>query len=373
MSVNFNRLAVSITAHAWNADRTLLALCPNDPTIQIYKYASGEFSLVETLTQHDAVVTSLAWGHKQNRILSCSQDRNAYVWRYEKDTWNPTLVLLRINRAATRCAWSPREDKFAVASGSKVVAVCYFDKEYDWWVSKHIKLHNSTVLDVAWHPNNVLIATASSDSHVRVISAFIKGCDTKEDVTNDAFGTKLPFETLCTDIKAGGWVHAVNWAPDGNKLGWVSHDCTVSVLECASAAHNQIVVKTPQLPFMDIIWVSPNSFVAGGHDCAPFLFNVAGGSIAAGVSLDQKTGAGAKAAGGPSNMSTWQNRDKLGAADGAKDQNLETQHQNCITSLQAFGGAAPKLTAISSTGLDGGVAIWNLDSLSKAIAGLKIN
>lgn len=207
----YQRLAVSITAHAWNADRSLIALCPNDPTIQIYKYASGEFTLVHTLNQHDAVVTSLAWGHKHNRILSCSQDRNAYVWRFEDNAWNPTLVLLRINRAATRCAWSPREDKFAVASGSKVVAVCYFDKDYDWWVSKHIKLHNSTVLDVSWHPNNVLIATACSDSHVRVISAFIKNTDTKEDVTNDAFGTKLPFETLCTEIKSGGWVHAVNW------------------------------------------------------------------------------------------------------------------------------------------------------------------
>lgn len=211
MAVNFNRLAVSISAHAWNADRSLLAICPNDPTIQIYKYANGEFNLVETLQQHDAVVTSLAWGHKLNRILSCSQDRNAYVWRFENNTWTPTLVLLRIRRAATRCAWSPREDKFAVASGSKVVAICHFEKECDWWVSKHIKLHSSTVLDVAWHPNNVLIATASSDNHVRVISAFVKGCDTKEDVTNDAFGTKLPFETLCADFKTGGWVHAVNW------------------------------------------------------------------------------------------------------------------------------------------------------------------
>lgn len=211
MAVNYNRLAVSITAHAWNADRTLLALCPNDTTIQVYKFANNDFTLMETLTQHDAVVTSLAWGHKQNRILSCSQDRNAYVWRFEEGRWQPTLVLLRINRAATSCAWSPREDKFAVASGSKVVAVCYFDKDYDWWVSKHIKLHSSTVLDVAWHPNNVLIATGCSDSRVRVISAWMKGVDTKDDITNDAFGTKLPFETLCTEIKVGGWVHAVAW------------------------------------------------------------------------------------------------------------------------------------------------------------------
>lgn len=211
MSTNINRLAVCITAHAWNADKSLVALCPNDNTIQIYRYANGQFSLEHTLTEHDAIVTSLSWAHKRNNILSCSQDRNAYVWRFENKKWMPTLVLLRIDRAATRCAWSPREDKFAVASGSKVVAICYFEQEYDWWVSKHIKLHESTVLDISWHPNNVLIATASSDSTVRVISAFVKAIDKKEDVKNDAFGTKLPFETLCKEIKCGGWVHSVSW------------------------------------------------------------------------------------------------------------------------------------------------------------------
>ena len=124
---------------------------------------------------------------------------------------------------------------------------------------------------------------------------------------------------------------------------------------------------------MDLLWVTDNSFVAVGHDCAPFLFSVGSGSINAGTSLDQKSAGGAKAAGGPSNMSTWQNRDKLGAADGAKDQNLDTQHQNCITHIQTFGGASGKVSAFSTSGLDGGVAIWNLDSLSKAISGLKIN
>merc|ERR1711862_352840 len=98
-------------------------------------------------------------------------------WKFENGAWKPTLVILRINRAATDVKWSPNEDKFAVASGAKLVSICYFEKDNDWWVSKHIKKHNSTVLKVDWHPNNVLLATASADNQTRVVSAFIRGVD----------------------------------------------------------------------------------------------------------------------------------------------------------------------------------------------------
>lgn len=124
---------------------------------------------------------------------------------------------------------------------------------------------------------------------------------------------------------------------------------------------------------MDLLWVTDNSFICVGHDNAPFLFSVANGAISAGVSLDQKVGGAAKPAGGPSNMSAWQNRDKLGAADGAKDQSLDTQHQNCITVIKPFASAGGKVTQFSTSGLDGSIGVWNLDGLSKAISGLKIN
>lgn len=59
------------------------------------------------------------------------------------------------------------------------MSVCYFEEDNDWWISKHIKKHKSTVLGVSWHPSNVLLATASSDFKCRIFSAFIKGVDTK--------------------------------------------------------------------------------------------------------------------------------------------------------------------------------------------------
>jgi len=79
-----------------------------------------------------------------DELWVCKQDRNAYVWTQQSGNnglprWKPTLVILRINRAATCVRWSPLENKFAVGSGARLISVCYFESDNDWWVSKHIK------------------------------------------------------------------------------------------------------------------------------------------------------------------------------------------------------------------------------------------
>jgi actin related protein 2/3 complex subunit 1A/1B len=131
-------------------------------------------------------------------------------------------VLLRINRAATTVKWSPNEDKFAVASGARLIAICYFDEENNWWVSKHIKKPiRSTVLSLDWHPNNVLLVSGTSDMKARVFSAFIKGVDKK--AGDPVWGDKLPLGTVCGEFggEFGGWVHGVAFSPSGNTIAWV--------------------------------------------------------------------------------------------------------------------------------------------------------
>jgi hypothetical protein len=62
----------------------------------------------------------------------------------------------------------------------RTIAVCSFDEENNWWVSKHIKRPlRSTVLAIDWHPNNVLLAAGAADAKAYVFSAFIKGIDAK--------------------------------------------------------------------------------------------------------------------------------------------------------------------------------------------------
>lgn len=165
------------------------------------------------------------WAPNTNRIVTCAADRNAYVWSQDKEgKWKPTLVLLRINRAATCVKWSPDENKFAVGSGARLISVCYFESENDWWVSKHIKKPiRSTVTCLDWHPNNVLLAAGSSDFKVRIFSAYIK--DIEKTPESTPWGAKMPLgQLMCEFVNSnagGGWVHSVSFSPDGNTLCWV--------------------------------------------------------------------------------------------------------------------------------------------------------
>jgi len=57
----------------------------------------------------------------------------------------------------------------------RVIAVCSFDSENNWWVAKHLKKPiRSTVLSIDWHPNNILLGAGSADMKARVFSAWIK-------------------------------------------------------------------------------------------------------------------------------------------------------------------------------------------------------
>ncbi|RXN33084.1 WD repeat domain phosphoinositide-interacting 1-like isoform X1 [Labeo rohita] len=158
-----------LSCHAWNKDRTQIAVSPNSNDVHIYQKKGKEWTKIHELTEHSGRITGIDWAPESNRIVTCAADRNAYVWTLKDGVWKPTLVLVRINRAATCVKWSPLENKFALGSGAKLISVCYFEKENDWWLSKHIKKPiNSTVLSLDWHPNNVLLAAGSADLHCRV-------------------------------------------------------------------------------------------------------------------------------------------------------------------------------------------------------------
>jgi actin related protein 2/3 complex subunit 1A/1B len=67
-----------------------------------------------------------------------------------------------------------------LAESIRTIAVCSFDEENNWWVSKHVKKPiRSTVLSIDWHPNNILLAAGTADAKAYVFSAFIKGIDQK--------------------------------------------------------------------------------------------------------------------------------------------------------------------------------------------------
>lgn len=131
-----------IKDHVFSPDRSILAITKGND-VEVYQISPSNLSskpqLIAVLKDHDKTVTSVDISPDGSKILTCSQDRNALVWEYANGEYKPTLVLLRINRAATVCRWSPDGSKFAVGSSDRIIAVCYYEEENDWWVSKHLK------------------------------------------------------------------------------------------------------------------------------------------------------------------------------------------------------------------------------------------
>ena len=71
-----------------------------------------------------------------------------------------------------------KQSYFVQSLTFSAIAICSFDPENNWWVSKLLKKPiRSTVLSVDWHPNNVLLAAGSADMKARVFSAYIKEVD----------------------------------------------------------------------------------------------------------------------------------------------------------------------------------------------------
>jgi actin related protein 2/3 complex subunit 1A/1B len=314
----FSNPPAPITCHTWSKDRKQVAVCPGNHQIVILSrdvtgHLPQHFSMATTATDmpileascdvakpcriledHDKRVTSIDW--TSQRMVSCAQDRNAYVWTLAADgSYKPTLVILRINRAATCVKWSPQENKFAVGSGSKMIAIAYFEQDNDWWVSKHIKKSiRSTVLSLDWHPNNVILACGSADFKVRVFSAFIKSVD--GDNHHSIWGPVDNFGDMLAEFtyEGQGWVHGVAFSPSGDWLAWASkfqvqkrnndhveiidnmflsgHDAAVGVANGSTKTIE--LLKLPNLPFLSMVFVNETTFIAAGYDCWVSIFRI---------------------------------------------------------------------------------------------------
>uniref|UniRef100_A0A8C4TC17 Actin-related protein 2/3 complex subunit n=1 Tax=Erpetoichthys calabaricus TaxID=27687 RepID=A0A8C4TC17_ERPCA len=314
-----------------------IAISPNNHEVHIYQKNGKEWVKIHELREHNGRITGIDWAPVSNRIVTCASDRNAYVWSLKDGVWKPTLVLLRINRAATCVKWSPQENKFALGSGAQIISICYFEKENDWWLSKHIKKSiRSTVLSLDWHPNNILLAPGAT-----------------------AWGSKMPFgEMMFEHGDSGGWLHSVCFSPSGDSLAWTSHNSTVNVAD-ANKGKSITQFKTEFLPLLCLLYVSETEIVAAGHDCNLFQF-----SYTAPDNLEfvgKIDGQKQNLKGNVSAMQHFRNLDKKATKEN-DNTDLETVHQNSISQLCIVEGDKSKVTKFSSIGMDGAMVIWDFKS-----------
>ncbi|XP_034197987.1 actin-related protein 2/3 complex subunit 1B-like isoform X2 [Prunus dulcis] len=337
-AVEVHKFAQCITCHAWSRDRSMLAFCPNNSEVHIYALLQGKWEKLHVLQKHDQIVSGIDWSARSNKIVTASHDRNSYVWNLEGSEWVPTLVILRLNRAALCVRWSPRENKFAVGSGAKTVCICYYEQENNWWVSKLIrKRHDSSVTSVAWHPNNILLATASTDGKCRIFSTFIKVVDAKESRTGPSADSKFGEQILQLDLSFT-WSFGVRWSPSGNTLAYV-------------------------------LFLSERLVIGVGFDGNPMVFAADERGIWSFIKFlgERKT-----TSSGPKYGSQFS--EAFGKLYGQPKQGFNNDtnehsrsrggvHENCINCIVPLGDpGSSKVKRFSTSGLDGKIVVWDMEN-----------
>ena len=191
-------------------------------------------------------------------------------------------------------------------------------------MAKHIKKHKSTVLTIDWHPNNVLLATGSSDFKARVVSAVVRGVDKRVD--SSPLGAIPAFGEVAWEYGVQGWVHKVKWAPSGNRLVIATHDSSIHFAEWNGSAEAQVQsLRTRRLPLLDGIWAGNDSVVVVGHDCKPAEYGNQGGKWVFARELDVKAAASGQAEKSGA-MAMFQN--KVDRGESSTETTLDTRHQN---------------------------------------------
>lgn len=362
-----------IYSHAFSQDKSILAVTSASDCL-VYRIAGIEKGttpqLIAVLKDHDKTVTAVDISI-HGRILTCSQDRNAYVWEPLSDgSYRPTLVLLRIDRAASCARWAPSGYKFAVGSSARVVAVCYYEHDNNWWVSRHIrKPIRSAVHTVAWHENGILLACGGTDGVLRVFSGFVKGLDAKEAVQGSPWGDRFPFSTLILEMQIGAYLHSVAWHSASEKLACVSHDGRLTILGPQGLISS---TNAPDgLPFRALCWVDDHTIVCGGYSCHPVVFQGSGNDWHFAKDIDKpRANAGPvpafnsndedeqeNPAFGISALRKFKEMDLKGAVT---TQTQEAAHTNAIVDLRPTSSSNGRITQVSSCGLDGKVVVYAL-------------
>lgn len=148
----------------------------------------------------------------------------------------------------------------------------------------------------------------------------------------------------------------------------MAHDSSINVAD-ATKGNAVCKLRTEFLPFFSCTWITSKSIVAAGYSCVPIVYKIDDNSN---LSFVEKLDASQKKeSGGLSAMRMFHSLDKQARTETA-DTNLDSIHQNAITCVCIFVGSKEKAVKISTSGSDGQLVIWDLPSLERSMANLKI-
>jgi actin related protein 2/3 complex subunit 1A/1B len=264
-----------------------------------------------------------------------------------------------------------------VGSGAKAVPVCYYEEANNFWVSKMIKEHASTVCAVAWHPSAPVVATASTDFRCRVFSAFLKNLDPKDSTT--PWGPAAKFGTLLYTFEAHGWVLDVAFSADGGTLALCAQNSSVSFIDVAAAASGSATaaqtLRLSELPLTKLLFLADGTLVGAGHCFSPLVFRRANGVwLLPGKLLPSKS-LQKEESGISATRRMFQSHASTGRTESADTSAaLETVHQFPVCGLQHFNSTiAGSPAEFTSSALDGKIVGWSSDELAGAMQAMSVS
>ncbi|ESL11053.1 ARP2/3 complex subunit [Trypanosoma rangeli SC58] len=366
----------AIVAFSFNKDCSEAVFSPNNHLLHIVSCKDmtdcTTWEIYATLEQHDQSVSATAWHGFTDRILSCSQDRTAFVWqRNAKGTWKPQMVMLDagVKRGLTSCAWNHSGSKVYVGSAASNIAVGRFDAEDEWWICRLLEGHTGTVTSLAPHPSDdALLASGGTDGKLRLVSTFMKKVDGKK---------TFSFGHVYLEREFGVWVHAIAWAPSGQRFAVATHDSRVHVFDVPSIeslcegtedALGMYRINLAILPLKSLVFLLEDHLVGGGFDYFPVLFKPSangGGWRLAGkwtAGQTQRVKTAQQVA-----REKFQNEARMGQADVVDDG--QARHKNNIVGILRLPGDGTafasdmKRPVFATASLDGRVETWTMGEM----------
>lgn len=155
----------------------------------------------------------------------------------------------------------------------------------------------------------------------------------------------------------------------------LGHDSTISIVYPGGAGIH--LIKMDSLPLMTLGWTSEDTVVAAGHDCRPRVFSGSQNGWQETGTLDDASGsksAESRFGGGSPTVgrlktgafATFRDADtrgQRGSLTNMADTKLNTIHQNTITSIRAYEERGGKVSKVSTSGVDGTLIIWDVNSV----------
>ena len=139
-------------------------------------------------------------------------------------------------------------------------------------------------------------------------------------------------------------------------------------------------IRMPTLPLVSLTWTSEDTIVAAGHDCRPLVFSGSEAGwrevgtlddVNSAKSAETRPGFGGNSSVGrlrTGAFATFRDADSRGhlssPSSPVTDTKFSTIHQNTITNVRAYEQRGNEVIKVSTSGVDGLLAIWDVNDVT---------